>query len=87
VIVGIFLILFGICITLVGGGCTLMILSFSTSMYQDGSWMLLLLSLAIFGGGPDSHLGSASSCLTGGFKIPETGQCPFPTQAIGSDSD
>ena len=51
VIAGIFLILFGLCITLVGGGCTLMILSLSTSMYQDGSWMLLLVSLVILGGG------------------------------------
>jgi len=67
VIAGIFLILFGICITLVGGGCTLLILSFSSSMYQDGSWMLLLLSVAIFGGGL-AIIWVGFKLMTGGFK-------------------
>jgi hypothetical protein len=67
VIVGIFLILFGICITLVGGGCTLLILSYSTSMYQDGSWMLLLLSVAIFGGGL-AIIWVGFKLMTGGFN-------------------
>ena len=51
VIAGIFLILFGLCITLVGGGCTLLLLSMSADLYRDGSWMLLLVSLVILGGG------------------------------------
>jgi hypothetical protein len=67
VIVGIFLILFGICIALVGGGCTLMILSYSTSMYRDGSWMLLLLSLVVFGGGL-AIIWVGFKLMTGGFK-------------------
>lgn len=51
VIAGIFLILFGLCITLVGGGCTLLLLSMSADLYRDGSWMLLLVSMVILGGG------------------------------------
>ena len=67
VIAGIFLILFGLCITLVGGGCTLMILSLSTSMYQDGSWMLLLVSLVILAGGL-TIIWVGFKLTTGGFN-------------------
>lgn len=67
VIAGIFLILFGLCITLVGGGCTLMILSLSTNMYQDGSWMLLLVSLVILGGG-FTIMWVGYKLTTGGFN-------------------
>ena len=67
VIAGIFLILFGLCISLVGGGCTLLMLSYSTSMYQDGSWMLLLVSLVIFGGGL-TIIWVGFKLTTGGFN-------------------
>ena len=67
VIAGIFLILFGLCITLVGGGCTLMILSLSSRMYEDGSWMLLLVSLVILGGGL-TIIWVGFKLTTGGFN-------------------
>lgn len=50
IIAGIFLILCGLCLTLLGGGCTLLMFSEST-MLQGGGMPFLLLSLIILGGG------------------------------------
>lgn len=52
ILVGIFVVLFGLCITLVGGGCTVMWLYviFSGSGLGDGA-LLFLVSLAVFAGG------------------------------------
>ena len=66
-IAGIFLILFGLCITLVGGGCTLLLLSMSADLYRDGSWMLLLVSLVILGGGL-TIIWVGYKLTTGGFS-------------------
>lgn len=66
-IAGIFLILFGLCITLVGGGCTLLLLSMSADLYRDGSWMLLLVSLVILGGGL-TIIWVGYKLTTGGFN-------------------
>lgn len=50
ILVGIFLILFGLCITLVGGGCT--ILWLGMAVQDPGSaGLLLLVSLAVLAGG------------------------------------
>lgn len=48
---GIFLILFGICGTLLGGGCSLMMIGTVFSRGGEALLPLLLLSLAIFAGG------------------------------------
>lgn len=48
ILIGIFVILFGLCITLVGGGCTAMILaSFSGSGGYSDTGFFLLVSLAV----------------------------------------
>ena len=49
IIAGIFLILCGLCLTLLGGGCT--VVMFSESMIQGGGMPFLLLALVILGGG------------------------------------
>ena len=46
VLVGIFLILFGLCVTLLGGGCTVMWVYFIANG-ETGGGLLLLLSLAV----------------------------------------
>jgi hypothetical protein len=49
VLLGIFIILFGLCITLVGGGCTVFMLSMVGQSQADGSEfaMFLILSLVV----------------------------------------
>lgn len=51
VIAGIFLILFGLCITLLGGGCTLMLLSVASGAQLTEAAPMLLVSLLVLGGG------------------------------------
>ena len=47
---GIFLILCGLCLTLLGGGCTLFLVS-ESAMMHGGGVLFLLLSLILLGGG------------------------------------
>jgi hypothetical protein len=48
ILIGIFVILFGLCITLVGGGCTVLLGGYLGQGSQDGSLAaLLLVSLAV----------------------------------------
>jgi hypothetical protein len=49
IIAGIFLILCGLCLTLLGGGCT--VVMFSESMMQGGGMVFVLLALITLGGG------------------------------------
>ena len=51
ILVGIFLILFGLCITLVGGSCTLMWIAFSLHDHSSDAALLFLVSLATLGAG------------------------------------
>ena len=51
VIAGVFLILFGLCITLLGGGCTLLVLAEFRPGADSGMLFFLALSLVILGGG------------------------------------
>ena len=51
ILLGIFLILFGLCITLVGGGCTLMWIAFGLHDHSSDAALLLLVSMATFAGG------------------------------------
>jgi hypothetical protein len=51
ILVGIFLILFGLCIALVGGGCTLMWIAFGLHDHSADAGLLLLVSMATFAGG------------------------------------
>ena len=46
ILIGIFLILFGLCITLVGGGCTVMWIMFIGSDHSAEGALLFLVSLA-----------------------------------------
>jgi hypothetical protein len=50
ILIGIFLILFGLCITLVGGGCTVMWLYYIAGAGAGGI-VLFLVSLAVLAGG------------------------------------
>ncbi|HEY5713079.1 MAG TPA: hypothetical protein VIT38_14390 [Allosphingosinicella sp.] len=70
VLVGIFVILFGACITLVGGGCTLLLLTMGSGGVGGGGVgsefaMFLLLSLAV--------LGVGCLILWGGYKVVKAG--------------
>jgi hypothetical protein len=52
IITGVFLILFGLCLTLVGGGCTVLWIALMTSESVDQmSIMLLLISAVVLAGG------------------------------------
>ena len=53
ILVGIFLILFGLCVTLLGGGCTIMwvYVLFSEGGAFGGGILLFLVSLAVLAGG------------------------------------
>ena len=51
ILVGLFMLVAGLCITLLGGGCTLLMLSELNSPYGGGMGGLILLSLVIFAGG------------------------------------
>lgn len=51
ILIGIFLILFGLCITLVGGGCTVMWIYFIFSEGDMSGGVLFLVSLAALAAG------------------------------------
>lgn len=51
VIAGIFLILFGLCITLLGGGCTILMLTMASGARFLDALPMLLISLVTLGGG------------------------------------
>jgi hypothetical protein len=53
ILVGIFLIMCGLCLTLLGGGCTIMWLANIQYLFSDGglSLFLLAVSLAMLAGG------------------------------------
>jgi len=70
IVAGIFLILFGLCITLLGGACTLMFLgSFSSVTGPDFAGMtpLFLISLVTLGAGL-SLIWLGVKLMTGGFN-------------------
>ena len=67
IIAGIFLILFGLCITLLGGGCTVMMMAEFDSMMTNGAWPLMLLSLVTLGGGL-ALIWLGIKLMTGGFQ-------------------
>ena len=71
VIAGIFLILFGLCLALLGGGCTLLMLSLITSSSGGGSDTapLVLISLAVLGAGI-AMIWVGIKLMTGGFNKP-----------------
>ena len=50
ILAGIFLILFGLCVTLLGGGCTIMWIYFIANGETGGAF-LFLISLAVLAGG------------------------------------
>ena len=68
VLVGIFVILFGLCIALVGGGCTLFLLASAGQGFGADFAMFLLISLVVFGVG--------ALILWGGFKVVKAGYSP-----------
>lgn len=47
ILIGIFVILFGLCITLAGGGCTVLLLGELNSSGSQGLGFLLLISLGL----------------------------------------
>ena len=67
VLIGIFVILFGLCITLVGGGCTFFMLSMVGQSQADGGEfaMFLILSLVV--------LAVGAGVLWVGIKLVRTG--------------
>ena len=72
IVAGIFLVLFGLCITLLGGGCTIMFLAMIPSMGQAGSGFyeampLFLLSLVTLGAGI-ALIWLGVKLMTGGFR-------------------
>jgi len=50
ILIGIFLVLFGLCVTLLGGGCTIMWVYF-IAHGETGGGFLLLVSLAVLAAG------------------------------------
>jgi hypothetical protein len=67
VIAGVFLILFGICVTLVGGGCTIMMIYEFTAIATGGGGLLMLLSVITLGGGL-ALLWLGAKLMSGGFN-------------------
>ncbi|HEY5713078.1 MAG TPA: hypothetical protein VIT38_14385 [Allosphingosinicella sp.] len=66
VLVGLFIILFGLCIALVGGGCTILILlDPPRGELADGFVIFLLMALAA--------LGIGILILWGGYKVVQAG--------------
>jgi hypothetical protein len=51
ILVGLFMLVAGLCITLLGGGCTLLMLTEMRSSYGGDMGGMLLLSLVILAGG------------------------------------
>lgn len=66
-IAGIFLILFGLCVTLLGGGCTVLLISEIDMMTSASSLPLLAVSLVTLGGGV-SLIWVGVKLMTGGFR-------------------
>jgi len=50
-LIGMFMILAGLCLALLGGGCTLLMLGSINELAGSGGGVLLLISLAVLGGG------------------------------------
>jgi len=69
ILIGCFVIVFGLCITLVGGGCTVLLLNlvFTESGGWNEGWLLILLSLATLAGGI-GLLWVGFKLLTGGYR-------------------
>ena len=65
VLVGLFVLLFGLCITLVGGACTIVLLASLGQAGNSGLGAFLLLSLAC--------LGFGLLVLWGGYKVMKAG--------------
>jgi hypothetical protein len=65
VLIGIFVILFGACIALVGGGCTLFLLASAGQGFGADFAMFFLISLVV--------LGVGCLILWGGFKVVKAG--------------
>jgi hypothetical protein len=51
IIIGLFLIVCGLCIALLGGGCTVLLLGDLHAVFENGAIIMLLISLAILAGG------------------------------------
>jgi hypothetical protein len=69
ILIGCFIIAFGLCIALVGGGCTVLLLNlvFNESSGWSEGWLLILLSVAVLAGGIGlCWLGF--KLMTGGFR-------------------
>jgi len=71
IVAGIFLILFGLCLTLLGGGCTIMWVVSMSSAYGGGTeaFPLLLLSFVTLGAGI-ALIWLGVKLMTGGFNKP-----------------
>ena len=70
VLAAIFLILAGLCLTLLGGGCTLMFLSDMRMLTStSGYFPILMIALVILGGGI-AMIWLAVKLLRGGFNKP-----------------
>ena len=69
IVAGIFLILFGLCLTLLGGGCTIMWVVSMSSAYGGGTeaFPLLLLSFVTLGAGI-ALIWLGVKLMTGGFN-------------------
>jgi hypothetical protein len=67
VIAGIFLLLFGLCVTLLGGGCTVLMLYEFESVVSGGGAPLMLLALVTLGGGL-ALIWLGFRLITGGFN-------------------
>ncbi|HEV2865031.1 MAG TPA: hypothetical protein VGX37_00810 [Allosphingosinicella sp.] len=67
IIAGVFLILFGLCITLLGGGCTILMMSEMGTVMTSSELPFLLVSLVILGGGL-ALLWVGFKLVTGGFQ-------------------
>ncbi len=70
VLAAIFLILAGLCLTLLGGGCTLMLLADMRMLTSTGGYFpFLMIALVILGGGI-AMIWLAVKLLRGGFNRP-----------------
>ena len=67
IIAGIFLVLFGLCVTLLGGGCTVMMVWELESVVSGGAWPLMFLALITLGGGI-ALIWLGVKLMTGGFN-------------------
>lgn len=69
IIAGIFVILFGLCLTLLGGGCTILWLGSIVSTYRSGGFpvLLILISFVTLGAGI-SLIWLGIKLMNGGFN-------------------